>query len=64
MPPNYEHPQDVLAAAVNFIDGNKGCALAIITRTDGGAVRTRGAMMAISADGESAGYLSGGVHRR
>ncbi|MEO1474735.1 MAG: XdhC family protein, partial [Pseudomonadota bacterium] len=58
-PPLYEHPEDVLGQWLDWNSGD-GAALAIITSTDGGAVRAPGALMAISADGAVAGYLSGG----
>jgi len=36
------------------------CALAMLTATEGGSVRTPGALMAVSENGQSCGYLSGG----
>lgn len=56
----HEHPQDVLGAAVGFAKSGARIALVIVTATEGGAVRTPGAMMAVSETGESAGYVSGG----
>lgn len=55
-----EHPQDVMHAALDFSRRGQKFALAVITQTEGGAVRSPGAMMAISEEGEKAGYLSGG----
>ncbi|MEM9669142.1 MAG: NTP transferase domain-containing protein [Pseudomonadota bacterium] len=54
-----EHPQDVIK---QWLDWNKldRAALAVITKTEGGGVRAPGALMAISENGERAGYVSGG----
>ncbi len=60
LPSNQEHPIDVLNAAMRYADNCEPFALAVITNTFGGAVRAPGAMMAISAGGETTGYLSGG----
>ena len=56
----HEHPQDVLGAALSFAKSGARVALAVITATEGGAVRMPGALMAVSETGESAGYVSGG----
>ena len=56
----YEHPQDVLGAALGFAKFGAAVALVIVTATEGGAVRTPGALMTVSETGESAGYVSGG----
>ena len=56
----YEHPQDVLGAALGFAKSGAAVALVVVTATEGGAVRTPGALMAVSETGESAGYVSGG----
>ena len=54
-----EHAEDVLTAWLNWRSA-KPTALVLLTGTVGGAVRAPGAMMAVSADGAVAGYLSGG----
>jgi xanthine/CO dehydrogenase XdhC/CoxF family maturation factor len=56
----HEHPQDVLGAALGFAKSGAAVALVIVTATEGGAVRTPGALMAVSETGEFAGYVSGG----
>ncbi|WP_340692894.1 XdhC family protein [Hyphomonas sp.] len=56
----HEHPQDVLGAALGFAKSGAEVALVIVTATEGGAVRTPGALMAVSRNGDSAGYVSGG----
>ncbi len=56
----HEHALDVLRAAARFEASGEGLALAIVTATEGGAVRLPGALMAISGSGKSAGYVSGG----
>lgn len=55
-----EHPLDVLQFAIAASDHDMACALAVVTGTQGGAVRAPGALMAIRSDGETCGYLSGG----
>ncbi|MEL7481819.1 MAG: XdhC family protein [Pseudomonadota bacterium] len=55
-----EHPGDVLATAGAWQARGDAVALAILTGTEGGAVRAPGALMAVNANGDSAGYLSGG----
>lgn len=56
----FEHPLDVVRAAVDFANNEEPYAVAVITNTAGGAVRAPGAMMAIAANGDAFGYLSGG----
>ena len=55
-----EHPLDVLRAARNMCGEAGGCALIFISGTEGGAMRATGAVMAVSATGDHAGYLSAG----
>ena len=55
-----EHPADIFAVADGWRRDGRAFALAFVTATQGGAVRDPGAVMAISADGETVGYLSGG----
>lgn len=55
-----EHPEDVLRAALGFIDAGDKAALAIVIATHGGGVRAPGALMAVSERGDFAGYVSGG----
>ena len=52
-----EHPADILAFAALH---TPNCALVILTGTEGGGVRAPGAMMAVTAAGDVAGYVSGG----
>jgi xanthine dehydrogenase accessory factor len=56
----HEHPLDVLRFVSAQARLNKACALIMITGTDGGAVRARGALMAVAETGAKCGYLSGG----
>ncbi len=56
----YEHPLDVLTQIRQAADDGKPCALAIVTQTEGGAVRAPGALMAILSETEAYGYVSGG----
>ena len=55
-----EHALDVLEALIGWDAAGKATALAVLTGTEGGAVRAPGALMAVSEHGASAGYLSGG----
>lgn len=55
----YEHPRDVLGRLKDW-QREQACALVVMTRTVGGAVRDVGALLAVTADGQSAGYISGG----
>lgn len=54
-----EHPEDVLGQCLRWQEAT-GAALIMVTHTKGGAVRAAGALMAVSSDGDAAGYLSGG----
>ncbi|QTP53773.1 NTP transferase domain-containing protein [Billgrantia sulfidoxydans] len=54
-----EHAQDVLGQWLDWRRAGE-VALVIVTATEGGAVRLPGALLAVSAAGESCGYLSGG----
>lgn len=55
-----EHPVDVFQFILDCHAENTPCVLAILTGTQGGAVRTEGALMAITSSGYACGYLSGG----
>ena len=58
-PPYAEHPQDVLQQWLSWRrDGS--VALAVISDTVGGSVRSEGALMAVAANGQRCGYVSGG----
>lgn len=57
---NFEHPADVMRAALDLRGAGKRTALAIVMSTLGGSVRAPGAMMAISEEGDMLGYVSGG----
>ncbi|HBH90031.1 MAG TPA: xanthine dehydrogenase, partial [Hyphomonadaceae bacterium] len=52
------HAQDVIARLLDWHTSGKRVAIAVITKTVGGGVRAPGSLMAITADGLSAGYLS------
>ncbi|MEM5516202.1 NTP transferase domain-containing protein [Henriciella sp. AS95] len=54
-----EHAEDVLT---QFLDWSEtiGAALVMITGIEGGSVRDLGALMAVNASGDIAGYISGG----
>lgn len=54
-----EHPEDVLTQWLTWHAAG-GAALVIVTGTEGGAVRSPGALMAVSSSGAIAGYISGG----
>ncbi|MGR4069795.1 XdhC family protein [Billgrantia sp. C5P2] len=54
-----EHAQDVLGQWLAWRRAGE-VALVVVTTTQGGGVRAPGALMAVSAAGESCGYLSGG----
>ncbi len=56
----FEHPLDVIAQVLQAASDGTPCALAIVTQTEGGAVRSPGALMAVMSDTESYGYVSGG----
>lgn len=54
------HPADVLAfIAQEQADANP-CALITVTHIYGGTLRAKGALMAVTADGKTAGYISNG----
>jgi len=53
----YHHPVDVL----RFVhEANAPCALICVTAIEGGAMRARGALMAVTENGKVAGYISNG----
>mgnify|MGYP001793309527 CR=1 FL=1 len=54
-----EHAEDVLERLLGWLKTGQDCALAIVTHTEGGAVRAPGALLAIGPDGRF-GYISGG----
>ena len=54
-----EHPVDVLSQITAWQRAGDACALIIVTKIEGGGVRARGALMAVS-ENRSIGYLSGG----
>lgn len=60
MSETYEHAADVMAWATDMLRSGDQCVLAVVTGTEGGAVRAPGALMAVSASGDGAGYVSGG----
>ncbi|MEL6211998.1 MAG: XdhC family protein [Pseudomonadota bacterium] len=53
------HARDVLRFVAGTREGN-GCALIVVTSTEGGGVRAPGAIMAVRADGAACGYVSNG----
>ena len=57
MTESYHHPSDVLRFAH---ETELPCALICVTNIHGGAMRARGALMAVREDGEVAGYISNG----
>ena len=58
--PYAEHPQSVLQAFCTWQEQGYATALIVLQQTEGGAVRARGALMAVREDGAQAGYMSGG----
>lgn len=54
-----EHAQDVLGHWLAW-KAEGDAALVVVSRTLGGGVRAPGALLAVSASGDSAGYVSGG----
>ena len=57
MTTSYHHPSDVL----RFVhEAEQPCALICVTEIRGGAMRAKGALMAVSESGEVAGYVSNG----
>ena len=57
MTTQYHHPSDVLRFVT---DTEELCALICVTDIHGGAMRAKGALMAVRASGEVAGYISNG----
>jgi len=57
---SYSHAEDVLGFARTRLEAGDACALAVVTHTAGGGLRWPGAMMAVTGDGTSAGYVSNG----
>ena len=57
MTTHFHHPSDVLRFAHEAQDA---CALICVTDIHGGAMRAKGALMAVRADGVVAGYISNG----
>lgn len=55
-----EHPLDVLSFLSMCARRYLPCALVMLTATQGGAVRSPGALMAVTQTGQIHGYLSGG----
>ena len=54
-----EHPQDVLGQWLAWRQDGP-VALVLVSSTEGGSVRSPGAMMAVAMDGRRCGYISGG----
>lgn len=54
------HPHDVIAFVRTKQARSIGCALLIITDIEGGTLRSKGAMMGVSEDGDICGYISNG----
>ena len=54
-----EHAEDVLGTLLGWMRDGKACALVFVTRTEGGAVRAPGALLAVASQ-DSIGYISGG----
>ena len=54
-----EHPQDVLDQWLDWRQAGP-VALVVVSSTEGGSVRSPGALMAVSGDGRRCGYISGG----
>ncbi|MEL7130239.1 MAG: XdhC family protein, partial [Pseudomonadota bacterium] len=55
-----EHALDVLRLTLAQQEAGLPCALAIMTSIEGGGVRAPGALMGVTAEGHTFGYLSGG----
>lgn len=55
-----EHAESVLTQLVDWQRAGDDAALIILTGIEGGAVRAPGAVMAVHANGDFAGYMSGG----
>ena len=57
MTTHYHHPSDVL----RFVhEAERSCAIICVTDIHGGAMRAKGALMAVREDGAVAGYISNG----
>ncbi len=56
----YHHAQDVLAFANDAYASGEDCALICVIDVNGGAMRAKGALMAVRASGQVAGYISNG----
>ena len=56
----YSHPLDVLAFLAAAQATGERCALVTVTGTEGGGVRARGALMAVTEAGRIAGHVSNG----
>jgi len=57
MTTHYHHPSDVL----RFVhEAEQSCAIICVTDIHGGAMRAKGALMAVREDGAVAGYISNG----
>lgn len=54
-----EHPQDVLSQWLSWRQAGP-VALVVISHTEGGSVRAQGSLMAVAANGDRCGYVSGG----
>ncbi|PHR94237.1 MAG: hypothetical protein COA69_01165 [Robiginitomaculum sp.] len=57
---DHHHPADVLAFIKREQDSNTPCALLVITDIRGGTLRAKGTLMAVAANGKTAGYISNG----
>ena len=57
MTPSYHHPADVLRFVA---ETPEPCALITVSEIYGGAMRAKGALMAVTQSGEAAGYISNG----
>lgn len=55
-----EHAEDILAFVTQCQTGGIACALAVITDVTGGSARAVGTIVAVSGEGEMAGYVSNG----
>ncbi len=58
--PPADHPADVLRFTAERLAAGERCALAVVTGTEGGAVRAVGALMAVPETTPQAGYVSNG----
>ncbi|MGJ8564286.1 MAG: XdhC family protein [Alphaproteobacteria bacterium] len=60
MPLSYHHPLDVMRFAATQSDAGRAVALIVAKTITGGTLRAPGALMCVSDNGESAGYMSNG----